>query len=301
MNLVALKSFGGPRVQRVFLKISKYAPEILTGVGIAGVVGGTVIIAKASTKLELLVLEFEERKLLIDSKRAEINSAGEPVHTDKEIQKDLAHTYVWFVLQLGKLFGPGVSLEAASIVSILAAHGIMRRRAVALLGAYKAVEQAFTEYRKRIAAEFGDDKELDVFRGIRTEKIEDPETGKKKTVKTMDPRDAGIFTRVFDEFNPNWRPTPELNFAFLKSQQMYANDRLNIQGHLFLNEVFDSLGLPRQPMGQVLGWKLGGEGDNFVDFGIVGDVGDHVRRFVNGEEPSVWLNFNVDGVVHDLI
>lgn len=301
MNLVALKTLGGPRVQRVFLKVSKYAPEILTGVGIAGVIGGTVLIAKASTQLEMLVLEFEERKMIVDAKRGQIDSAGNPQHTEKEIQKDLAHVYIWFVLQLSKLFGPGVSLEAASIVSILAAHGIMRRRAAALLGAYKVVEQAFVEYRKRISDEFGEAKELEVFRGIRTEKIEDPETGKKKTVKTMDPRDAGIFTRVFDEYNTNWRPTPELNFAFLKSQQMYANDQLNIRGHLFLNEVFDSLGFPRQPMGQVLGWTLGGDGDNYVDFGIVGDVGDHVRQFVNGNEPSVWLNFNVDGVVHDRI
>lgn len=301
MNLVALKSFGGPRVQRVFLKIAKYSPEILTGVGIAGVVGGTILIARATVDLEAILIDFEIGKDLVDRKKGEINSAGDPIYTEKEIQKDLAHVYVKLVLDLTKAYGPGVSLELASIASILAAHGIMRRRAVALLGAYKAVETAFQEYRKRIASEFGEAKELEVFRGIRTEKIKDEATGKTKTVKTMDPRDAGIFTRVFDEYNPNWRPTPELNFAFLKSQQMYANDRLNIQGHLFLNEVFDSLGFPRQPMGQILGWTLGGDGDNFVDFGIVGDVGDHVRRFVNGEEPSVWLNFNVDGVVHEKI
>ena len=96
----------------------------------------------------------------------------------------------------------------------------------------------------------------------------------------------------------------------MKSKQAFANEKLKAKGHLFLNEVYESLGFPEVPEGQIVGWIYdprkdidGREGDDYIDFGFYDKVftSEAVREFINGAEPCVWLDFNVDGVVWDLI
>ena len=91
---------------------------------------------------------------------------------------------------------------------------------------------------------------------------------------------------------------------FLFKQQNYANDTLKARGYLFLNEVYDMLGIPRTKAGQVVGWIYDEKhpiGDNFVDFGIVDVNNERSRAFMNGYERSIILDFNVDGNILDLI
>ena len=91
---------------------------------------------------------------------------------------------------------------------------------------------------------------------------------------------------------------------FLKDQQRYANDRLKTKGCLFLNEVYDMLGIPRTKAGAIVGWIFDEKhpnGDNFVDFGIYDIHNDKKRDFVNGYERTILLDFNVDGVIYDKI
>ena len=91
---------------------------------------------------------------------------------------------------------------------------------------------------------------------------------------------------------------------FLRHQQNYANDILKNRGYLFLNEVYDMLGFPRTKYGQIVGWvydEKNSNGDNFVDFGIYDKDNPEKRKFVNGYETAIWLDFNVDGNILDLI
>lgn len=302
MNLTILKTIGGPKVQRALFKVSKYAPEILTGVGIVGIITSTIMIAKATTELEPIVDKFEHRKESSKIRKENSLLTHSDDYTNKEYQKDLVYVYAHGILDLTKLYGPGVSLSLASIASILAAHGLMHRRSVALLGAYKAVESAFSAYRQRVIEEYGEDKDRDFRTGFRTEVIEDKETGKKKKVRSFDPTDISPYARFFDEFNSNWRRVPEYNLAFLKNQQNYANDLLRARGHIFLNEIYDMLGTERSHAGQVVGWAITKDtGDNYVDFNIYNTDSVAARDFVNGVETSILLDFNVDGVIIDLI
>lgn len=301
MNFSALKTLGGPNVQRAILKVNKYAPEILTGIGITGVVASTILIARASTKIEAVVTDIEESKELVNVRKGYVNPDGSPAFSDKEIQKDMVRVYVGGAVEVAKLYGPGVSLSLGSLLSILAAHGIMQRRSVALLGAYKAVESAFANYRSRVIEEFGEEKDRDFRMGFRTEAIEDPETGKKKKVKVLDLNGISQYARFFDEGNENYREHPEINLAFLKNHQNYMNDLLRSRGHVFLNEVYDVLGLKRSTAGQAVGWVLSDTGDNYVDFNIYNADSEKARDFVNGLESSILLDFNVDGVIIDLI
>ena len=91
---------------------------------------------------------------------------------------------------------------------------------------------------------------------------------------------------------------------FLKAEQNYANDRLRARGYLFLNEVYERLGIKQTKAGQIVGWVYDTKepiGDNYVDFGIYNTNIEKTRDFVNGYENVILLDFNVDGNILDLI
>jgi hypothetical protein len=87
-------------------------------------------------------------------------------------------------------------------------------------------------------------------------------------------------------------------------QQGQATDKLRAEGYLFLNDVYEMLGIPRTREGQIVGWvykKDNPVGDNYVDFGIFRTNRENNTNFVNGYEPTIILDFNVDGPILDLI
>jgi hypothetical protein len=117
-------------------------------------------------------------------------------------------------------------------------------------------------------------------------------------IKAANPDESvhvSIYARWFDETSVAWIGDSERNLHFLRLQQQYANQLLKARGHLFLNEVYDMLGMPRTKVGQVVGWVLDKNStttDSFVDFGL---YLPHNAGFVNGYEKSLLLDFNVDG------
>ena len=89
-------------------------------------------------------------------------------------------------------------------------------------------------------------------------------------------------------------------------RQSEANDKLRDRGHLFLNEVYDMLGMQRSKAGNIVGWLYNPDdpdypGDGYVDFGIYDLYDETKRRFVNGYEKSILLDFNVDGNIWELM
>jgi len=90
---------------------------------------------------------------------------------------------------------------------------------------------------------------------------------------------------------------------FLRSIERQMNDKLRANGFVFLNEVLEALGLQRNKDGQQVGWVLESpEGDGFIDFGIFGDDELGVLYdFSTGREDSIWLRFNAQGNILDLI
>lgn len=54
----------------------------------------------------------------------------------------------------------------------------------------------------------------------------------------------------------NWSKDPEINKLFTHSVKNYMNDKLRSRGHVFLNELFDELGVPRTRQGQIVGWHI---------------------------------------------
>ena len=289
--------------------VQKHSPEILAGVGVVGVVASTVMACKATMKLNNILEESKETRDKI--KEVENNPAYEDKYTPEDAKKDLTINYMQTSMKIAKLYAPAVLLGSASLGCLLASNDILRKRNAALSAAYMTVDKGFKEYRQRVAERFGEEVEKEIRYNIKAEEIETTvvnedgsEVTIKETVKTMDPNLYSDYARFFDEYNPNWQNDPEYNLMFLKSQQQYANDLLIARGRLFLNEVYDMLGMERSKAGQVVGWvynEANPSGDNFVDFGIYDLHKERTRAFVNGLEPSILLDFNVDGNIWDLM
>ena len=72
------------------------------------------------------------------------------------------------------------------------------------------------------------------------------------------------------------------------------NDKLNVQGYVFLGDVYEILGFDRDAASQCVGWVLG-NGDNYISFGPK----DFLLAYEDGD--GILLDFNVDGPILDLI
>lgn len=292
-----MKSVNGV-ASKTIMKLKKHSPEILVVAGIAGTVVSAVLACKATTKVAEIL---DETKGTLDTihegmKTGAINGQE---YTTEDGKKDTVVVYAQTGMKLAKLYGPAIILGTLSITSILASNNILRKRNVALVAAYAAIDKSFKEYRGRVIERFGEQVDTELKYGIKAKKFEeievDPETGKekkvKKTVMVADPNLQSDYAVYFDSKSRNYETNPDYNRMFLKAQQAFANDKLQTRGHLFLNEVLDDLDLPRTPAGQIVGWTKDGP-DGYVNFRIV----EVERETEDGRhEPALLLDFNVEG------
>lgn len=309
------KFFKKTNISRAFgkarLGLKKHAPEILVVSGVIGIVTSGVLACKATTKASD-ILEEHHKHMDEIHKVVDIAKENEGIeYSENDLKKDTTTVYVQTGFKFAKLYGLSIGIGVLSITAILVGHNMLRKRALAIAAAYATVNQSFKDYRGRVADRFGDDVEYQLRHGIKAEEVEETivdEDGNEKTVKknidVIDPNKVSDFARIFDDGNIGWEKDAEHNLAFLKMQQNYANDILKTRGYLFLNEVYEMLGFNKTKAGQVVGWifdESDPKCDNFVDFGIYRGESPAVRAFVNGDERSILLDFNVDGDILDRV
>lgn len=291
-------------------QIKKHSPEILIVAGIAGVITSAVMACKATTKINDILDQTKEEVGKVNDALAN-EKISEDVYSKEDAKKDLAIIYIQTGVKLVKLYGPSLILGALSITSILASNNILRKRNVALAAAYAAIDNSFKEYRGRVIERFGKDLDRELKYNIKAKEISETtvdENGKEttvtKTVPVVESEEPSDYARFFCEGCAGWTKDPEMNLVFLKQQQNWANELLKTRGHLFLNEVYDMLGIERSKAGQVVGWvydETNPDCDNYVDFGIYDIYNERKRAFVNGWERSILLDFNVDGDIYSLL
>ena len=101
------------------------------------------------------------------------------------------------------------------------------------------------------------------------------------------------YATVFDERCYMHTKNLEYNMCFLRNQEMYLNDKLKAKGHLFLNEAYDALCVPRTKIGQLFGWVYDGNNpkyNNHVEFKLYPCIGG-----------NIIIDFNVDELILNLI
>jgi Family of unknown function (DUF6353) len=281
------------------LYLHQNGPTILTGVGVVGF-GVTVVLAVKASRRGIEEMDNIKDDLGTVEKR-EIKDEPDTPEADRYTQSDRAKDYSTIIVNgtktLAVIYGPAIIAGGISLTCFLTAHGMLRKQNAQLVAAYAALDVAFKAYRRRVAEEIGEDKEREVFWRGNHSRSELDEEGRPCVINEYGVNMPSPYARFFDESCREWNKTPEYNLFFLRTQQQYANDLLQARGHLFLNEVYDMLGMERSQVGQLVGWKMNEGGDNCVDFGIY-EIADEVSRaFVNGHERVIQLDFNVDGVI----
>ncbi len=289
-------------MQFVIDKAKAEAPTALLVAGVVGVVAAGVLACRATLKLKPVIETAENELADIHNEETD---AEAPVD-EADITKEKAKVYFRTGTKLAKLYGPAVSLGAASIFMIVASHNIMESRNAALIGLYEATAASFRQYRNRVKEKLGEEEEHILRYGVEKDSVEKEYTDSagrkrkgKQDISVFDPNSISRYAVIFDENSTQWESSPEYNKAFVIGIQNTCNDLLHANGYLFLNTVYRMLGLPETTEGQLVGWMMG-KGDDFVDFGIYNDAysRDAKHKFINGCEPSILLDFNVDGVIY---
>lgn len=298
---------------KIGFQLQKKSPEILVVAGIAGVVVSAVMACKATIKAQEVA---EETKNTIDeiheAEENGVTKAGKE-YTADDTKKDLTTAYVQTGVKYAKLYAPSVILGAASIACILTSHKLMKQRMAATAAALAATDKAFKDYRNRVMERFGEQVEKEIRYNIKAKEVKKAivdEDGKKEKVKEViqtpavegwDPSQYSPYARRFDETHPQWSKNMDMNRYYLKCRQAQATDMLKARGHLFLNEVYDMLEIPRTKAGAVVGWLFDPKhpelGDPFVDFGMF----EIQEEGPGGYEVSFILDFNVVGDITDNI
>lgn len=284
----------GRKIAQQRLLASKNSPKILFGAGVIGMVGSTLLACRATLKLDE-VLETAQRDMHI------ANAMEHETYSETDRKKDKAIILTRGIGNVAKLYAPSVLLGAASIGCLTKSHNLLQERNLALTAAYAVVDGAFNRYRERVIDRYGEEVDRNLRYESEAVDIIDEETGKLIATSNVIDGPGSAYARFFDkESSSSWSRDPGVNIYFLRSSQTYCNDRLRARGHIFLNEVYDELGLCHTAAGAVVGWRWNKDsGDDCVDFGIWDDTYNDVNNFFNGREGSILLDFNVDGVIYD--
>ena len=298
---------------KIALAAKKNAPTILVATGVVSGVAATGMAIRATLKCDAVLELHNENMKNIEKARYVVDNDPdfEGTYTEEQEKADRKTVKVQTALQFAKLYFPTVALTALSVTCILAGHHMMSKRNAAVVAAFTAVSSKFDDYREMVKDRLGADVERDIFKRI-IEEAELDENGEPNgdIHKEQSKKPVDMSTdRFFDEFSSLWNHNdPTMNVANLRAVTKTAQDKLIMQGYLFLNDVYDMLGIQRTPAGQVLGWIYDKDHmDAIVDFGVYLDptVIEDPWDFVN-DEPwdgniGILLNFGGLEIMYDKI
>lgn len=298
------------------LKVSHKSPEILMITGIIGVVGSTILACRSTLKIDEVL---DQTAYSLDKIKEGRATYDLDVYSETDYKKDLAITYAQTAVGIVKLYALPVAGMTLSLSLIIKSNGILRKRNMALVAAYTAVDTAFKEYRQRVVSELGEDKDRHFRFGTEKEKFSEivvGEDGKNKTVKgTIETVPDGNRRSMYavdysKETSKFWSDYRETNIINLNNWERYANEILYVRavgnkngiGHFFLHEVYDCLGIERTEASCVVGWTATVEeckNRQVISFGMFENDSQEYENFVMSRVPYIELDFNVDGVIFD--
>lgn len=238
-----------PNISKFFKKVkfnvSKHSPEILTGIGIAGMITTTVLAVKATPKaIELIEEEKQNREEMTES----------PIKTMDYVK------VAW------KPYIPAAVTCIVSTACLIGASSVNSKRNAALAAAYNLSKTALTEYKEKVVETIGEKKEQIVKEKVAKEKIEKNPVGKNEIIITgkgdilcLDAISHRYFESDLEKIN---KITNELNKRMLS--EMYIS----------LTEFYNEIGLEPTKISDDLGWNLD---DGLIELDISSQITDDGR------------------------
>lgn len=272
-------------IRMTAFKAKQHAPEIMAISGGIGACVGFVMGCKASMKVPAIMEEHANDKKVIET------TISEP-ETQK---KATTHLYLNTTKKFVVNYGPAVTVFTLSLGTIFGSTYIFRKRSAEYAAAYSAITTAYTQYRNRVVDKFGAEVDNDLLFGA--EEIEVPVEGKKKPEKKTiynDPVDD--FSQIYQDGCIGWTKDPVHNKQMVYAFLRMANDKLQRQGYLYLEDVYKMLGFYPTIVSKKAGWiydpEYNGGQYGIVDFGLDDPNSLSAARFKEGLERNVNLKFN---------
>lgn len=282
-------------IGRAGLIISKKMPTILTVLGIGGWVGTTISASSNTLKMPDILAEHKNREEELEAKQAYMS--------DKEFRKAKTQEKLRFCKEVAVNYALPVGLGIASTAAIGVGHSVLLDQNAKLIAACASLDKAYKALKAKMQGDIPEEVEKEAGEGKEAGK----DGEERGYIWEYDPT-ARPYAVIFDELNPNWKINPVRRWQFLLDAERLCNEKLHIKGHLFLNEVYDILGYSDSQAGAVVGWFIPKEdllkdplrayADTYVSFGL---NTPEARRFSRGEEVGVLLDFNVQGVIFNLL
>lgn len=233
--------------------IGKHSPEILTGIGIAGMITTTVLAVRATPKA-LELIEDEKRR------------------QNREIAKEAARDGQDCCPQITKLkpvevikvaWKPYIPAAVTGVVStgcLIGASSVNARRNAALAAAYNLSQTALTEYKDKVVEVIGEKKERTIRDKIAQEKVEKNPVSKSEVIITgrgdvlfLEPVSMRYFTSDLENIR---RIVNDINERLTTGMEEYIS----------LSDFYDEIGLSHTITSDDMGWNLGKDGLLKIDY-----------------------------------
>lgn len=202
----------------------KHSPEILTGIGIAGMITTTVMAVRATPKAIKLIEEEKDRQNIERLK---------PI--------DIIKT-TW------KCYIPAAITGGLSIACLIGASSVNARRNAALATAYTLSESALKEYQEKVIETIGKKKEQSVRDAIAKDRIDKNPVSSREVIIT----EKGN-TLCYDSISGRYFKS---DIDKLKKVENELNRRMRDEMYISLNEFYYEIGLNPISIGDDIGWNI---------------------------------------------
>lgn len=241
-------------VKNVQLAMKKHSPEILTGIGIAGMITTTVMAVRATPKALTMIKEAELKK-------------EEYTLTPVETVKAAWTCYI-----------PAAVMGVLSVTCLVGASSQNLRRNAALATAYTLSESAMKEYQEKVLEEVGEKKERVIREAVAKDDIKKDPLNSREVIITKTGGDTLCYDELFGRYFYS-------DIDKLKKIENELNRRMRDEGYISLNEFYYEIGLNGVKSGEDLGWNID---RGYIDIFYSAQLADDERT------PCIVLKYRVE-------
>lgn len=219
-------------------KAKEHLPEIMLVGGVVSNGAAVIFACKATLKVDAILDEREKRVSEVKEAAEELIADETVDYTEQDQKKDLAIVNTQHWVKLVKAYLPAGSLWILSLALVAGSHIAMQNKVALWMTAYSSLDQAFSEYRARVAEAVGEEKEHELLMGA-------PETD--ESGELWCPEMPRRYFRFFDaENSPRlWSKSKACNRDQVRICLSTLNKRMERDENqrLWLTDVFDEFDL----------------------------------------------------------
>ncbi len=221
--------------------LQKHSPEILTGIGIAGMVTTAVLAVRATPKA-LLLLEQEKQRKNDELKAAANETDSTECEEIEKLKPVEAIRAAW------TCYIPSAVTGVLSIACLIGASSVNARRTAALATAYSLSESALKEYQEKVIETIGEKKEQGIRDSVAKDKLKRDPVVNKEVIITGKGE-----TLCYDSITSRYF---KCDIEKLRKVENMLNKRLLSEMYISLNEFYYEIGLNQTDIGDDLGWNI---------------------------------------------